>query len=268
MRFQKLIEQVYYRPWLITPEGHASVRRVLESKIQNSQLEPGDLVNPRKEMSIDANGIASIDVQGVLGQKLSNVEKCCGNTDYGDIANEIKMAISEKCRGMMFTIDSPGGTAVGNAEIADLIQEIPMMTVAFTDGMACSAAYNIAASCKYIFATKSATVGSIGCIIPWIDESKAWSEAGLKFDPITNKEGDLKSAMHGPTLSEEQRKSLEEYVQAAFEQFKGNVLRNRKIPLQAMRGQGFIGTEALNQNLIDGLLSEEQSYYKLVSLLK
>jgi protease-4 len=167
----------------------------------------------------------------------------------------------------MFDIDSPGGTVSGNAELVDMVQSIPVPTMAFTDSRMCSAAYNIAASCKYIVATKSAMVGSIGCIIPWVDKSQMWSDAGMKFDPITNKDADLKSAMHGPSLTDAQREYLQSFVEEAFSQFKGNVLRNRYVHSGAMRGQAFMGTQAVKNNLIDAVGDKDEAYSKLFSFL-
>jgi protease-4 len=131
----------------------------------------------------------------------------------------------------------------------------------------CSAAYNIAASCKYIMASPSSTVGSIGCILPWVDKSKMWEDAGLKFDPITNKEGDLKGAMHGPQLTPEQREYLQEHVQQAFSMFKENVLRNRSVKPEAMRGQAFLGAQAMKHNLVDGLVNYDQAKKKMLALI-
>jgi signal peptide peptidase SppA len=274
MRFQHIIEQVYYKPWFITPEGYASVRTVVESKFAQSIDGTDDnnaltmLIRQRTPACVDANGIGHVNMLGVLGNKLSKIEESCGNTDYQRVASEISGLIDAGVSGIMFDIDSPGGTVAGNAELVDMIQSIPVPTVAFTDSQMCSAAYNVAASCKYIFATKSATIGSIGCIIPWVDKSEMWSDAGLKFDPITNKDADLKSAMHGPSLTSEQREYLQAYVEEAYSQFKGNVLRNRKVPSSAMRGQGFLGTQALKNNLIDGLLTKDAAYSKLLSVVR
>lgn len=272
MRLHHILEQVYYRPWFITPEGHAAVSKLVENKIfaSASQEDTSDLmevlIRKREESYIDQDGIGHIQILGVLGNKLSKIEETCGNTDYTRVASEIRMMQSD-ARAIMFDIDSPGGTVAGNEELIDVVQSIDVPTVAFTDSTMCSAAYNVAASCKYIFATKSATVGSIGCIIPWIDKSQMWSDAGMKFDPITNKEADLKSAMHGPSLSEDQRNYLQGYVQDAFAMFKNNVLRNRSVKTENMRGQAFLGIKALDANLIDGLLSKEQTLAKMLSMI-
>ena len=97
----------------------------------------------------------------------------------------------------MLEISAPGGTVVGNHEIAELIQSLEIPTLAYSDDMACSAAYNIAASCDTIVGAPSSTWGSVGCIIPWEDESAMWEIEGRRVDPVTNAEVDRKSGMNG-----------------------------------------------------------------------
>lgn len=261
MRFQRIIEQVFFRPWFITSEGHAAVARVVRAAMvrANGEMDLSVFANPREEMEILPSGIAKIHVCGVLGKGLSQIEQSCGNTDYERIADEIEEAQELGARGIFLEISSPGGTVVGNAEIAEAVRDCSVPVMAFSDDLACSAAYNIAASATWCYGTPSSTWGSIGTIIPWVDQSAAWAAEGLAWDPITNTEADLKGAMHGPSLTPEQRASLEEYVQDAFEQFRGNVLASRAVPQSAMRGQAFFAPRALANNLIDGILSEEEA---------
>lgn len=277
MRLPRLHQKIYCEPWFITPSGYRAVRSVFESKLIRSKCKEGDgeedysmFVNSRKEMEIDGNGIATIDICGTLGKGLSGIEKCCGATDYEDIEDDIEAAIEANVRGIFFEIDSPGGQCTGNGEVADMIQslrgKIPM--IAYTDDMMCSAAYNIGVSCDYVFASQSATVGSIGTIVPFVDESGMWEMEGIKFDPVTNAAGDLKSTMMGPSIgTDAQRAYLQQYVEDAFAQFRGNVLRNRRVADEFMRGQAFLAPRALEANLIDGILTEDSAYSKLVALV-
>lgn len=260
MRFQRVLEQIFHRPWFITAEGHASVVRVVQAAlVRENGPDLGIFVNPREEMEILPNGIAKIHVCGVLGKGLSKIEQSCGNTDYEQITEEIEEAQNLGARGIFLEISSPGGTVVGNAEVAEAVAECPLPVLAYSEDMACSAAYNIAVSARWAMGSPSSTWGSIGTIIPWVDESASWSMQGMEWQPITNAEGDLKGAMHGPSLTPDQRASLEQYVQDAFDQFRGNVLRRRLISADAMRGQAFFAPRALQNFLIDRICSEDQA---------
>jgi ClpP class serine protease len=90
----------------------------------------------------------------------------------------------------------------------------------------------------------------------------------MSWEPITNTEGVLKGAGMGPSLTAAQRASLQEYVQDAFDQFKGNVLRNRNVAPEAMRGQAFFAPRALANNIIDGIMTERAAYEKLLAMVK
>ena len=221
----------------------------------------------RPAMIVDPNGVAHVYVMGVLGRRMSLIEKSCGNTDYLDIQKDIEKALNFGARAFMFHIDSPGGTVTGNAELVEIVQAIPFPKISYVDAEACSAAYNLACSTDAIYATQSAIVGSIGTLIPWVDKSKMWSEEGLLWEPITNQAGDLKAAGHGPSLTVEQRASMQELVEDAFQDFKANVLRNRKVPVTAMRGQAFYAKRALENNLIDEIAAEADAYQSLIDVL-
>lgn len=253
MRLQRIIEQVYFRPWSITPEGFATVSNIVQSHVlQPSALNLEDFINPRKPLTI-SNGVAHIDVCGVLGSGLSNIEKTCGNTDYGDIEKEIQQATASGVREFEFSFDSPGGMCSGCIECGRAIAAITAPKVAVIGAQCCSAAYLLAAGCDRVEASDSSIVGSIGTLIPRVDRSGQWEQAGIKPDFITNTGGDLKSTGHGPSITDDQREFLQQVVDDMFAQFRDHVLTFRAIPPEAIRGQYFVGTRALQMNLIDKL---------------
>lgn len=288
MRFQKIREEVFFKPWLITASGHQSIVDLLAKRHElfavdggyddwkpkrdgdedeDEGEESGMLFPSRPALQVDSNGVAHIWIMGVLGRRMSLIEKSCGNTDYLDIQKDIEKAVEYNAKAFMFHIDSPGGTVTGNSELVEIVQSIALPKISYVDAEACSAAYNLACSTDAIYATQSAIVGSIGTLIPWVDKSKMWAEEGLEWAPITNENGDLKAAGHGPSLTPEQRASMQELVEDAFEDFKANVLRNRRVPLTAMRGQAFYAKRAFENNLIDGIAPESAAYMTLLDLM-
>jgi ClpP class serine protease len=147
----------------------------------------------------------------------------------------------------------------------DLIQSLKIPIVAYSDDTACSAAYNIAVSCDKIFGSVGSTWGSIGTIIPWLDQSAAYAEQGLSWEPITS--GPLKGAGMGPSLTPAQRASLQQLVDDSFEQFKGNVLRNRRIADEFMTGAAYLAPRAKAANLIDEIGTESLAYERLLGMI-
>lgn len=254
MRFAHLIEQIYHRPWFITPEAHAAMASVFEHHIANPRSEIvniTDLMSQRKPLEIDGDGIATIHAFGPLGKGLSKLEQSCGATSFEQIRDDHAQALADGARGILLHVDSPGGTVTGTPEIAALIASKPVPTVAYTEDVMASAAYYIAAGADAIVASQSADVGSIGVYIPWVDRSEAYTRQGMKPDPIVNTGGDLKATGFGGRLSDAQRAYLQESVDRDFAEFKAHVLRYRNVAEFAMRGQTMGGAYALGAGLIN-----------------
>jgi signal peptide peptidase SppA len=271
MRFLHLSEQIYLRPWFITPEAHASIRMIFERAAMHPRAGVIDEliadIPKRKPMAIDSAGIASIHIFGPLGKGLSKMEQSCGATGFEQIRADYTDALKAGARGILLEVDSPGGTVVGTPEIADLVASKPVKTVAYTEDMMASAAYYIGAGADAIVSSSSALVGSIGVYIPWMDRSAQYAAAGIKPDPIVNTGGDLKAMGFGGTLTAAQRTHLQEAVDSDFSEFKRHVTTYRALPDSAMRGQVLNGREAIGAKLVDALGSMETAKAKLIQLM-
>jgi protease-4 len=271
MRFTHLAEQIYHRPWFITAEAHAAIRTVFEramsSGLLDSRLEESsllDLFPKRRPLTIDdATGIASIHVMGPLGKNLSKIEQSCGATGFEQIRADYAKALEKSARGILLDFDSPGGTITGTPELANLIASKPLPTVAYTEDMMASAAYYLASGADVIVASPSASVGSIGVYIPWMDTSAAYERAGYKPDPIVNTGGDLKAIGFGGKLSDAQRAHLQEEVDEDFDNFQAHIRQHRDVPDSAMRGQVMSGRKALESNLVDRIGERDEAFAAL-----
>lgn len=128
----------------------------------------------------------------------------------------------------------------------------------------CSAAYWIASQADAIFATPSARVGSIGVLMPMLDESKAFEQAGLKVELFAA--GKFKSiGVAGTSITDEQRAWLQAQVDETYADFKAAVLaRGRRITPDVMEGQCFSGRKASYNSLTSGVvLSHAEALMKL-----
>lgn len=220
-------------------------------------------VPQRQSMAIDPNGIAHISIHGTLFNKEAPYFVAgYGGTDYEELLQDIAVA-SKEAKGIFLTVDSGGGHACGNDKVAKAISQCPKPVFAYTDGMCCSAAYAIASGASYICASADATVGSIGTILPLMDVSGLWQALGVKPDYITNKEGTLKTAGYPPSQNDDERAALQAETQSYFELFKSHVLAHRNIEKEDMRGQAFVGAEALRRGLVDDICDKNSAYDKL-----
>lgn len=225
-------------------------------------------VPQRQSMAIDPNGIAHISIHGTLFNKEAPYFVAgYGGTDYAEVLQDIAVA-SKEAKGIFLTVDSGGGHACGNDKVAKAISQCPKPVFAYTDGMCCSAAYAIASGASYISATADATIGSIGTILPLMDISGLWQAMGIKPDYITNTEGTLKAAGYPPSQSDEERASLQAETQEYFEIFKSHVLKHRKLSNDDMRGQAFVGKNALKKGLVDEICDGKSAYSKLLCLAR
>ena len=219
-------------------------------------------------LSID-EGVAVISIRGPMLRGADAFDRLVlGATDTQDIIEAVQEAIERPdAHALFLDIDSPGGTVNGIPELAQtvLAASREKQVYAFSAGQMCSAAYWIASQANAIYATPSARVGSIGVILPVIDSSAAYEQAGLKVEVFAA--GKFKSAgTPGTSLTDEQRDWLRDEVEETASDFRAAVLaRGRKIPDEAMEGQTFSGRRAMRFNLSGVVSSRAEAISRLRS---
>jgi signal peptide peptidase SppA len=214
-------------------------------------------MRPKIQMS---GSVAIIPINGMITKRADVFELMAGATDVDDVARladeAADMAAAGEISGVLLDIQSPGGYVIGLPEAAEAISALSDVTetVAFTDTLMASAAYDLAASANHIAAAGSSYVGSIGTIRRQMDYSQAMAQAGIKEHVF--KSGTLKD-MGNPARepSEEEKQYFQEMVDAEGARFRESVLERRPgIPSDAMQGQVFKGSEALANKLIDAVV--------------
>ncbi|HLH12571.1 MAG TPA: signal peptide peptidase SppA [Methylovirgula sp.] len=164
-------------------------------------------------------------------------------------------------KGVIISIDSPGGTTTGAERIYDAIRRLSAKkpTVAVVGNMAASGAYIAALSADRIFAQGNSLVGSIGVLIQYPNFAKLLDTVGVKMDAV--KSAPLKAEPSGyePT-SPEVRAALAALVNDSYEWFKGLVKQRRGMTdaqLAAVDdGRIYTGRQALGLKLIDEIGDE------------
>jgi signal peptide peptidase SppA len=255
MMIEYLVRKVFHEPSLITPGAHASIRQLLQSKIETGEFirEGTDSCGGKVEVPgmVKEGGIAYIPIAGAIGQGMSGFAKGRGAVDVADVSREIEDAMADKdIKSILFEFDSPGGMVSGTPELAGQIRSITKPKYAFTSGMIASAAYWLASACDGIFATESSEIGSIGVYLPFHDLTKAAEMEGVKVDLI--KAGTLKGIGYpGTSLMPEQRQHLQERVNDIYQMFTSHVraTRGEHIHENTMQGQTFLAKEALSRGL-------------------
>lgn len=207
-------------------------------------------------MTVDASGIATIPVYGPVGRRIGGLAKLFGGVDFEDIEAELNYAQqSDSVRAVIMDYHSPGGRTVGTPEASARIAGLGKPVISFSQGMMASAAYWMASAADGIYSTQSSDVGYIGTYMVVHDEKDRYEAAGIHVDVITAT--DLKPAGYpGTSLTPDQRADLQARVIRLNETFKAHVRSNRgDVSDDTLRGQGFEAPEAMERNLIDGIVT-------------
>ena len=251
-----ILHALHCQPWLITPEAHAAMRRTVTSAgLFNEPPEP-----PESELLCVEDGLGIVSISGPLMKRPDIFARVLlGATDMDAIGEAIAEAGQRAdVQAVLLAFDSPGGTVNGTPELAAAVAALSKAkyVYAFSDGQMCSAAYWIASQADAIYATPSARVGSIGVLLPMIDDTEAFKQAGLKVDLFAA--GKYKSVgVPGVALTEDQRAWLQADLEEIYAEFKTAVLaRGRSIPQDAMEGQDFSGRKAFANALTAGVVPD------------
>jgi ClpP class serine protease len=154
---------------------------------------------------------------------------------------------------VLFDVNSPGGYTTAIPETAELVSRLGQskLTLAFTSGMMCSAAYWIGSQCSRIIATPSATVGSVGTYAVVYDFSKMFEAEGI----VTHvaRAGRLKGiGVPGDPVTPEQLAFLQSGVDRINAAFLAAVRGGRgDLSEDDLQGQWFDGATAVDKRLAD-----------------
>ena len=93
---------------------------------------------------------------------------------------------AEAVKGVVVSINSPGGTTTGSEEIFRNLRALAAKKpiVAFVDGTAASGAYITAIAADHIVARETSLVGSIGVLFQYPDVSGLLDKVGVKVESV------------------------------------------------------------------------------------
>lgn len=293
MNFPLLAQRLFNRPLAIVPEKAEVIMAVLAerlgitsmARLSDGQLQPVPMAFGESRYSsrgrdrdydvgydITPDGIAIIQVTGTLVHKNGTLRPYSGMTGYDGIRQNIFMAINDpEVKAICLDIDSPGGEVAGCFDLVDFIYEArkEKKIYAILNEMACSAAYAIASACNKIYMPRTGVAGSIGVIWMHVDWSKAMGEQGVAVTFI--KYGDRKADGNSyEPLSKEAAKRAQNDIDQMGELFVRTVARNRGLSAEKIRATQaavYLGQEAVDQNLVDGIMSPDAAYEAICQLI-
>lgn len=245
-------------------------RHMEESRAQRAAQTEAGAKDTLTEMIPIRGGknIAAIRLSGTLMKS----ESSFGGTSTIMARREISAAANDpNVHGILLSIDSPGGTVAGTAELGDTIKAATnkKAVYSFVDGLAASAAYWAASQSDMIFAgNRMAQIGSIGTYFAAYDFSKEFEAAGVRTHLFST--GPLKGmGTPGMPITDDQAAHLQERVNEMQTHFDAAVRSGRGMSaseLTAVRsGAVFPAAQAIERKLIDGIKTLDQTLAALVA---
>lgn len=172
--------------------------------------------------------------------------------------------------GILFEINSPGGTPVAAEQISEMITDLTIPNISLIGDMGASGAYLVAASADKILASAMSDVGSIGVTMSYVENSKQNEEEGLTFVELAS--GKFKDAGNpNKALTEEERARFQKDIEVVHNEFVSQValLRGKSIDeIKALAdGSAMPGARALEVGLIDGIGGRREARAEFAKLL-
>lgn len=202
------------------------------------------------------NGVATIDVRGLLVPETSSDYRSWGVTGYANLADYIQQANDDyTVTSIVLDIDSVGGYVKGQHLVDDALADSTKPIQTFVSGNAYSAAYRIAVQTDRITASQFAGIGSIGTIVKHTERTGYLKQIGVK---VTNIRSGKWKAVFGDDepLNDEQKAEIQAGVDANAQEFFEHVANHRGLKadaIAALEGRCFEAARAKELGLIDAI---------------
>ena len=215
--------------------------------------------------------VGVINIEGEIGASSSNSLTSDSTYNHDFYLKYIeKMEKSDKNKGILLYVDSPGGAVYESDEMYLKLMEYKEKTKrpiwAYFASQACSGGYYISMAADKIYANRNCWTGSIGVIVSLTNCKKLYEKLGIKEIDITSGKNKAMGSQ-GLELTKEQRGILQSLVDEAYDQFVGIVADGRKMDKSAVKkiadGRIYSAKQAKEINLVDevGSLKDEKKAF-------
>lgn len=209
--------------------------------------------HPQVETS-DDGGVAYLEINGILGKRLSLLEMQCGSFDIALLEEQMANVRDDpKVHTLVLNFETPGGRVQGLEQAGESILEVSAagkQVIGYTEMQCCSAGYFLASACDQFFAHPDAVVGSISTICAAIDRSGEFEQRGWVLELFTT--GKYKGVgVPGKAWTEEDRQFVRERGAVLDAVFKDFVGKHRGLSAALMEGAHWY-SRAAPKGLIDG----------------
>ncbi|MCF7860812.1 S49 family peptidase [Candidatus Woesearchaeota archaeon] len=231
-----------------------------------------DISIPTTKSVSKSGEIATIYIDGFLSSQGS--EAGFGTSYHPsaeDIAGYIKDAGDDpNIVALIIEIDSPGGEVYAGSLIGDALAEVNKTKVALIKSVGASGGYWIALHTDYIVAHRYSITGSVGVISSYPEFDAFLEQFNISYNRIVS--GEFKD-IGDPfvNFSAEKRTVIEGIINSIQADFVDLVVQHRGLTKKQLdvvtTGRYFLGSEALQLNLIDELGGEEEARDYIITTL-
>jgi protease-4 len=167
-----------------------------------------------------------------------------------------------RVRGVLLDISSGGGESIASLDLYLAVKRLNDVTPVYASigSMAASGAYLAALGARRLYAYPESGVGSIGVILPHLAVRELLHRLGISVELLHV--GEHKDAFQGyRPLTDVERSKLLAIAQEGYDEFVSVVARERRRPVEEIRGlatgEFWTGRQALRLGLIDALGDRE-----------
>lgn len=196
----------------------------------------------------ESNSILALDLKGVLMDRTKFLK------------NLRKYTKSEKIKGVLIRMDSPGGSVAVSQEIYEEFNKIRKVlkkpVVISVGAIMASGALYAAAGATSVLVNPGTLVGSIGVIFPLINLERLYEWA--KVEPYSIKTGEFKDAgTRARLITPKERALFQDLVDELLNQFKAAIIAGRNISAKDLElytdARVFTGETAVSAGFADSI---------------
>jgi protease-4 len=191
-------------------------------------------------------------------------------TPADDIVDQIEAADEDGAvDALLVKLNTPGGAVVPSDDIRRAAMAFDGPTLAYATDTCASGGYWIASGCDELWAREASIVGSIGVIGSRVNVSDLADRLGVSYERFAA--GKYKDA--GVALKEmddEERAYLQGIIDDFYDHFVERVADGRDLEEETIRdteARVFVGTDAHERGLVDGLGARDDVEDRLAALL-
>lgn len=269
--------EILNAPWAIEPAKLREIQSIYAAHTRGEKIDLAEvearlqrpLANEQQEYVIRDGGVAVLPIEGVIAAKANLFTRISGGASAQMLQTQLESAVADpRVRSVILEIDSPGGSIFGTPELAAAVLEMAKVKpiVAVGTGLMASAAYWIASAANAVYISGlTVHAGSIGVVAthsfnPRVAEGTTEITAG-KYKRI---------ASDMAPLTDEGRAYIQQRVDHIYTVFVDAVAQHRGVDaatvLEHMAdGRVFVGQQALDAGLVDGVATVDQVAEKLAS---